>query len=1447
MHDSQYQDLAAVERSIDDLVALLRKRCGLRDEALTVLLDPSDADDLLDAVWRATENAETFVFFFLGHATATMGTHNLADLLLGTRALADTGVARSARQQALRFSEVCEVVDRRNIKRVLTVLDCCFSGRAQHPLRALPGDTAAGLLASAAYEGQAVAEPGAVHTRYTGALIDVLEEGIPGLGPRLTVANIADAVRRRLGANPRPQELPNRDLWESPFTDNPAWDPEQRPPRRPEDTGTAVVNFSPWPGMYPYQVQDERFFFGRDHVLGRLLDSVRGVLDSPGPLLLTGPSGTGKTSLLQAGLLPALRRGDLAPGAGRWPVLLMRPGTDPMAALHAEVMRQVRPGTAWPSEPPATAQSAVELLRRFIAEVPLEPGASATRVLILVDPLEETLADTDGSEKHAVFFRTLVEATRPADGSPPTALVLAAVRSDYARAAAERLGARVTTVRMASMTGAELRQTVEETARAAGLLVEPAVIHWLLRDAGVDDGGTAPDGILPLVSHSLYATWLRREGHWLTAEGYGRTGGITGAVATTAQEVFARLDEAGRAEARALLMHLAVVDRERRTYSRRRARQDMVLPDGPTAGSARDALHLLADARLLVLDGGWVEVAHESLFTSWPQFRDWIERYRDELLLRQQLDEAARTWEASGRITGGFTDRDGTAAFRTARWTDAGPVRLDRRQREFLAASEDRARRRRRARRAALALFVALVLTGISLLAWGNYQSAARERAQRAEMAQQLITQADSLRGQDPRTALLLEVAAAEAGAARQAVPVMVKTLQGTAYDGTFDPPRSASGARPAVHGLAYAPDGHQLAAATATGTVLLADPTRHPIRQAGSLSYGHGADVSTMAYAPGGTLLAVGGSDGNVKLASTTDQEHRTVGTLDGGPDGVTSMAWAPDGDLVAIGDRAGATALWDVSNPSAPVRLRILRGGGPVTAVTFSASGRLLAAAGSDGTVAFWDLRSPDAPRRNPALRVSDGSLPTLAFSPVGSLLAVGTADRTAQIWDLADPQRPVRRAMLTGHTAAVRAVAFSPDGRMLATASQDTSAVLWKVARDGTATRTENLLGHSGPLTAVAFAPDGHTLATGSDDGTAIQWETRHHQTAVALDVRLPPTRPATALAVSPRDGTLSVARADGSADLVDERTDTAGHAPRTLPGDGEPLAATTFTADGDLLATVTASGTVTLWSLTEPLHPVQRHRWPTTTTVVRAAALTRAATGHGPLLAVAGSTGVGLWDLSDPTRPVGAGEAPGRGAATLAFTADGKRLAVGYDNGSTALFDTAASGQPAKLGSYTPSGTAAVLDVAFSPDGSLLATAAADGNTRLLSTARPSAPRLLGTLRDATTAVRFSATQGLLVALDSGGTPVVWDVSEPTDPTRILKVTDGAPDARTLGLGPDGTTLAVAGANGRLQVWSLSDVTSPARLSQTVCTLVGDWLSRRQWRHYAPGLPYHDLCA
>lgn len=437
--------------------------------------------------------------------------------------------------------------------------------------------------------------------------------------------------------------------------------PQRAAGSRKEADGTAAQSEGacPYRGLSAFGPQDSAWFFGRERATAVLVERIFDRLGS-GPLMLVAPSGAGKSSLLHAGLVPALRRGDFPmPGADRWPLVTLTPIARPLEELLEQTVKDLGITAEQLRREPAALLEASMARSGGSPAAPGEQRPPPWRPVVIVDQFEELFTACADEDERRAFVRVLAALAGP----PPTAdphtpgIVVLGVRADFVGNCLDLPDlAPVFTDGLfvvPPMSEAELRASITRPAELSGLTLQPGLLPLLLRGEpgtarGNGSGDETPSGALPLLSHALLATWQQREGAELTVAGYERAGGIQGAIARTAETVFARLYPAEQRTIRRILSRLVFVT-DGSGATRRRVNRVAPMGQFTDAEGAAAALDAFVRARLITLDRDTVEITHEALLHAWPRLRDWIHADRAGLLLHQQLAHAAAAWESEGR------------------------------------------------------------------------------------------------------------------------------------------------------------------------------------------------------------------------------------------------------------------------------------------------------------------------------------------------------------------------------------------------------------------------------------------------------------------------------------------------------------------------------------------------------------------------------------------------------------------------------------------------------------------------------------------------------------------------------------------------------------------------------------------------------------------------------
>ncbi|MFC7360764.1 nSTAND1 domain-containing NTPase [Nocardioides astragali] len=805
----------------------------------------------------------------------------------------------------------------------------------------------------------------------------------------------------------------------------------------PEQMGE-VLAACPWQGLRAYDVEDADWFFGREREVAACLE----ILRTQRLLALAGPSGSGKSSLLRAGVGSALR-------ARGHRLVTLTPGARPMEAVS--VLRGGDPQT-----------------------------------VLLVDQAEEVFTLCSDEQERRTFLDSLVdEAERRT--------VVVALRADrLSDVALHSSFSRLLERGLYLVGGLDedgLRATIETPARQAGLLVEPGLVDLLVAEVVRDPGA------LPLLSHALLETWQRREGRTLTTAGYRDSGGIQGAVAKSAEQLYAALDPDDRPHLRDVMLRLVIPDEEgdpvrakvpRRLLDREEGRDELV--------------ERLVEARLVTSDQGVLAISHEALARAWPRLRSWLDDDIDGQRILHHLAATADGWDTLGR-----PDTELYRGVRLARalgWKDQHGASLNPVETDFLEASREAeevaersaaAHARRQTvliRRLRLVLGGAVVLLVLALVA-GGFAAVQSDRAGRnAAEARQAVVSADARRigaraqlADDISLSLLLAIAGVRLDDSPETRTNLLAALAERPHL-----VRSAPAGGDYLEVMAVSPDGRWIAASDDSNRMHLYDAsTNEVVRTYDGAQLPEGTASMLPAFSPDGRQLAVSTyaeSTEPVRLLDTSTMQPaaKKLAALPGGePVYGGDVQFSADGRYLAatvLTDTTGRGVVWDLRSPSKPPALV------PVGPVDWGV------ALSPDGQTMYtpWPLTAYDVATGRPIWRRNDvTSYLVLDVNAAGTRLALEdrATDKDGLLVDAATGRTVAR---LRGHQQGIRDLRFSWDGSLVGTASHDGEVIVWNV-RSGKPMARWDTFEQSW---SIGFSPDGGLVYAGGDDAMLRTWD-------------------------------------------------------------------------------------------------------------------------------------------------------------------------------------------------------------------------------------------------------------------------------------------------------------------------------------------------------------------
>ncbi len=1203
----------------------------------------------------------------------------------------------------------------------------------------------------------------------------------------------------------------------------------------------------PYQGLDAFREDDHEVFFGRQRLVGEMIAQVeRGRL-----LAVVGPSGSGKSSLVRAGIVPALK-GGAVPGSEGWryaPSLV--PGSNPLAKLARALRPDTEEAATWIQERVAAFLQS----EGHLAQLASEPDGRP--LVLIIDQFEEVFTLCDDEDTRRAFVDNLVGLIRAPDADHRLILTMRIDFEDFVTRLPEfHVDYAEAVVRVTPLTAAELRAAIEGPAEMVGLKFEGGVVDALLQDI------LGEPAALPLLQFTLLKLWDHRERNRVTWEIYRRLGGGRQALAHSADELYESLIPEDQVAARRILLRM-VRPAEGLEVTSNRIRREVLY----RAGEARDridrVLERLVEARLVRLTqratpaDDQVEVAHEALVRNWPRLVNWLEDERELMRRRLRLTAAAERWQSVGRDPGGLLRGallDEALRYEDLNDLEAEFVRASRdeiqrvheeeisRQRELaraqaLAEAErERAEVESRARKRLLwlvaALGVVLALAVVATLYASGQQQRARQEAnaratevvvRRAAQAQleaerdraerqlhkttalQLAAVAVNNLDIDPERSILLALEAVSAtrdddgSVTDEAVralqrAVLVQHIERSLFvDDTW------------VAAVAFSPEGTRLAAAVGSEPRVWAAGTGEELL---TLSEWHNL-VADIAFSPDGSLLATAHGDFTALLwdAATGQPLH----TLSGHEKWVWAVAFSPDGRRLATASWDGTAKVWDVE--SGQELFTLAAADGSLKAVAFSPDGALLATGCSDGTVKVWDVASGTEILKLPGDAVG---VESVAFSPDGRYLISAGWDDVVYVWELATAvglpaamsggqtgqTSGVEQALLTlrGHTSTIYDLDFSPDGVWLATASADRTAKVWDWEASlaaGSGVELYTLPGHADAVEGIDFSRDGRYLATCSDDGSVRLWNLSGGQELVA------PRAPRSAvygLAFSKDGAQLATGSAEGTVKLWDVES---GRELASFPDHPDLVWRIAFSPDGSRLAVVSWN-TLSLWDLASGDRLLEA--------VVHETGIGQVSfSPDGQRLVTVGDDKVGkIWDLDalvlDPdSAPLQTLEGHTDWIAGSDFSEDGARVLTLSRDNTAKVWDALTGRELATLS--CPIGEEDPF--AINETWAQFAIGSGDGTVRLCDPATGEDQFTFTAASGEVNSLNFSPDGKRLVTV-SGSVPTLWELPAATasgSPRALFSLPSHLGGIRNYEFSRDGSRLVTASVAGTVKVWDV----------------------------------------
>ena len=1138
-----------------------------------------------------------------------------------------------------------------------------------------------------------------------------------------------------------------------------------------------LITTSPYKGLKKFEPEDTDLFFGRDQFLAGLVND----LEQTNFILLLGASGSGKSSVVRAGLIPWLQQ----KWGKHFVSLMFTPDRDPFESLYGSLLSR------------GYSQSQAELARTgkvdTLSQVvkTLKPAESFW--LIFIDQFEELFTISE-DDKRDLFIRSLVKLSKERVSDPPIRIV-ATMRADFLDqldSAPANLLARITEKHrplITQMQSDELRLAIEQPAAHHGVVFETGLVEQIIKEVQ----GQA--GCLPLLQYTLDRLWETElqaatfQTRTLTISTYRQLGGVRGALQQRVDQVYSALPEAEQLAAQRIFLKLvgiggnAEAGIEWQPVRRRAYRMEF------STGLEQKVLTQLINENLLISNrpaqsqASTVEIVHETLLSSWAMLRDLIQNNRKAIADSNRIQEQWQQWQQTkseddllrGSLLVRALELKEDETFQQVLYGfGAGEEQFIRRSMEW---------HNRERRRTIVGLTIVAALIAAAAI-FAGFQWRQSERQFILSMSKRSESLSDSEQGFNALIASLrsgrelqrVRWMQLKPDVERQVLTALQNAVYGVRESNTLE------GHKGAVNSVSFSRNGQTLASSGADGTVKLWDSHGKLIK---ALKAHNDAIVYNISFSRDGQTLVSANADGTIQLWSL---DGTLLKTISGHTGAVYRVNFSPDGQMLASASADGTIKLWKLDG----TLIRILRGHtDTVYGVNFSPDGQTLASASADGTIKLWKLDGS----LTQTVKVSNKAVLRVGFSPNGQELITTSDDGNIKFWS-----KDGRELAHLFQEGVVYHAIFSPDGKTIASGGGDTMVRLW--SKDAILLRT--FQGYTEGILGLAFSPDGQTIASASEDGTITLWKgdsiwahTLQGHTDEVTDVIFSPD--GKIIASASHDKTVKLWSRDGA--LL-----------KTLTGHTDVVHGISFSPDGKTIASASWDKTVKLWNV-EDGH------------------LLKTLTGHsgkvygisfspnGKMLASASNDGtIKLWALNGDVLKTLYGHTDV--IHNVSFSHDGKLLASASHDRTVKLWRV----EDGKLLRTFIGHTNWVHQVNFSPDDQLIVSASWDRTIKLWKVEDGSLVKTFSGHTDKALGVSFSPDGKTIASSSDDKTLKLWKL----DGTLIATLRGHNEAVHKVSFSPDGKNLASASYDSTIILWDIENRDNLDALLGQGCDWVHDYL-------------------
>ncbi|MGW8249009.1 MAG: nSTAND1 domain-containing NTPase [Anaerolineales bacterium] len=1205
------------------------------------------------------------------------------------------------------------------------------------------------------------------------------------------------------------------------------------PPAMSNETGVEIrplrdIGACPYRGLAAFREQDAPYFFGRENFIQKVLEltQTRKVV-----AVILGSSGSGKSSVVYAGVIPRLRSQDY------WLIAELRPGTHPFHSISGALLPWLEPELSETnrlveSQKLAAALDGGTLALHQLVERVLEKTPGKTRILLFIDQFEELYTLCPQGESRQSFLKSLLETIeRYRERREHTFALLLTMRADFmGQALSHRQFAdalQSSSLMLGPMTRDELRAAIEKPAELQGAACETGLVERILDDVGDERGN------LPLLEFALTLLWENAQSGWLTHESYEDIGEIKGALARYAEQVYGELDDDDQGKAQRVFLQL--VRPGEGTEDTRRVSNRAEIGDENWS-----LVQHLADKRLVVTGrdvagNDTVEVVHEALIGNWDRLRSWIEAERTFRVWQEGLRVAIRQWEATAKDEGALLRGAPLAEAEAWKGTHAAELSaaelnfidagIDLREREIsqrellqqreLRAAQQLARSEHRRRNILLAFVAVLSIAAVAALLLTSFSLSQRREALQAYSASLAASAQQALDDGDTATALALAMAANTSDQPPlQAQRVVLDAAYSPGARQYFDVGQLFPDATGPATAIAISPDGNRALIGMMDGMIIVWD-----LASGDEITRlrGHSAKINDIGIDASGRLAVSVGDDALAIVwdLATTSEIHRFNGhsgqirALDisrGGQlvvtAGFSNLGWEQPGELI----------LWELGTGEEIRRFTGHVAG--VVAAEFCLDDRAILASSGDSEL-FSSVGASDPqmtetmPRDMLLWDVESGEIIhnfndieheafTLSVSPNGRQALVGSYyEGLISSYDLTTYEH---LATLEGHEDAVRGVVYGNEGLTAVSSSKDGTLILWDLLANQ---RIARLAVHTGDVLDVARSPDGRTALSSESDGALILWdlvdaaELRrfYGHGDMVYDVALSPE--SDRLLSSSRSASVNRPSTDTSIRLWDIET------AQQLISSSVPLAVVFQVA-------VSPDGQAALYTGADPyIHIMDLQSWQETGRLE----------GHRNFIpcieflpdgkrafSCSGDGTLILWDLQSG-QPVYRLDGRGgqEGIWAVAISPGGDTALSDTSQGTMIMWDLQSGEELRTFHATEPSGWAGATGIAYLPDGKSAISVGGDGKIIQWDLESGEEIRLIGEHPALRTRIIVTPDGKLALTAGMDGRLMLWDLENGI----LIRNSDGHGVIFDLALSADGQTAFFGSSDTTIVEWRISN--------------------------------------